>query len=70
MSDLPAALKSPQDHVRALQDFALAGDLPGMLRCIGDLHARWDSLGALQPEVTKLEAIFLTMLKARTGTRA
>jgi hypothetical protein len=69
MSDLPAALKSPQDHVRALQNLALAGDLPGMLRCIGDLHARWDSLGALQPEVMKLEAIFLAMLNARIGNR-
>jgi hypothetical protein len=67
MSGNPAVSKSPQDHVRELEKLAAAGDLPAMLNCIGDLHSRWDSLDVLlQSEVTTLEAVFLTMLNART----
>ena len=58
---------SPQDHIKNLEKFAVDGDIRGMAESIGELHAQWDTLTpAMQSDVMKLEAIFLTLLQART----
>lgn len=63
----PVAAISPQDHIRNLQKFAVDGDIKGMAESIGELHAQWESLSAeMQSDIMKLEAIFLSILQART----
>ncbi|TAL28941.1 MAG: hypothetical protein EPN97_13875 [Alphaproteobacteria bacterium] len=58
---------SPQDHIKNLQKFAVDGDIKGMAESIGELHAQWGSLTSeMQSDVMKLEAIFLSILQART----
>jgi hypothetical protein len=63
----PPPVASPQEHVRNLEKFAVDGDIRGMAESIGELHAQWGALSAeMQSDVMKLEAIFLTLLQART----
>lgn len=58
---------TPHDHIRNLEKFAVDGDIKGMAESIGELHAQWSSLTSqMQSDVMKLEAIFLTILQART----
>jgi hypothetical protein len=67
MAQQPTAAASPQDHIKNLQKSALDGDIKGMADSIGELHAQWGALTAeMQSDVHKLEAIFLTILQART----
>lgn len=66
-----AAQKSAEEQVKDLEKFAATGDLANMMQVIGDLHERWNTLSPdTQDDVKKLEAIFLTMLKARAKTGA
>jgi hypothetical protein len=61
------AVTSPEDHIKNLQKFAVDGDVKGMAESIGELHAQWGTLTPeMQSDCMKLEAIFLTILKART----
>ncbi len=67
MPSQPTIATSPQDHIKNLQKFAVDGDIKGMAESIGELHAQWGVLSAeMQSDVMKLEAIFLTLLQART----
>jgi hypothetical protein len=63
---------TPEDHLKILGRSAVDGDLSTMMKNIGELHLRWNSLSpALQGDVRRMEGIFLTMLQARTtGARA
>ena len=66
-----AALKTPEEQVKDLEKFAATGDLANMMQGIGDLHEKWNTLGPdTQDEVKKLEAIFLSLLKARANKGA
>jgi hypothetical protein len=66
----PGTNPTPRDDIRELERLSLAADLPAMLKRIGDIHGRWDRFSAAErDDVTKLEAIFLTLLQARTGKR-
>jgi hypothetical protein len=68
MPNQSAFATSPQDHIKNLQKFAVDGDIKGMAESIGELHAQWGSLTAdMQSDVMKLEAIFLSILQARTN---
>lgn len=63
----PTIVTTPHDHIRNLEKFAVDGDIKGMAESIGELHAQWGSLTSqMQSDVMKLEAIFLTILQART----
>jgi hypothetical protein len=65
-----SATIAPQEHVKNLERCAVAGDIPGMALCIEQLHARWDSLdSAMQTDIQKLEAIFLSLVQLKTGVR-
>ena len=59
-------MTSPEEQVKQLEKYIYDGDIAGMAQVIGDLHARWDSLGGeMRADILKLEAIFLSMLQAR-----
>lgn len=67
MPQQPTAAASPQDHLKNLQKFAVDGDVKGMAESIGELHAQWGALSLeMQSDVLKMEAIFLSLLQART----
>jgi hypothetical protein len=64
---IESAATTPQDHLKNLQKFAVDGDIKGMAESIGELHAQWGTLTPeMQSDCMKLEAIFLTILQART----
>jgi len=66
-NDPSTATKSPEEQIKYLEKCIYDGDIAAMAQVIGDLHARWDSLGSdMRADIMKLEAIFLTMLKARS----
>jgi len=66
-NDSSTAAKSPEEQIKYLEKCIYDGDIAAMANVIGDLHARWDSLGsAMRSDILQLEAIFLTMLKARS----
>jgi hypothetical protein len=65
------AVTTPEDQIAALERYAAAGDLANMMQVIGDLHENWNRLGVdAQDDVRRLEAIFLSMLKAKTKAGA
>ena len=62
-----AAPRSAQETIKHLEKCIVDGDIAAMALDIGDLHERWGTLdSATQSDVMKLEAIFLTMLQARS----
>ncbi|HYD18509.1 MAG TPA: hypothetical protein VEF76_08530 [Patescibacteria group bacterium] len=63
---------TPEDHLKILERSAVDGDLSTMMKNIGELHLRWNSLTpSLQTDVKRMEGVFLTLLQARTaGARA
>ena len=62
---------SPQEHVVRFEKAILDGDIAAMAESIGELHTQWDSLSpAVQADIRKLEAIFLSMLNARVQSRS
>jgi hypothetical protein len=64
MGTLPT--RSPQELIKHLEKCIYDGDIAAMAQAIGDLHARWDSIGSeMRSDIVKLEAIFLSMLQAR-----
>lgn len=66
-----AATKTPEEKIQELKTLAAAGDLANMMQVIGDLHENWSRLGVdAQEEVRRLEAVFLSMLKAKSRTGA
>ncbi len=59
---------TPQEQVQQLQKSVAAGDLARMMAQIGDIHERWAHFSAeQQTEIEKMEAVFLSMLKAKAG---
>ena len=65
------AVTTPEDQIAELERYAAAGDLANMMQVIGDLHENWNRLGVdAQDDVRRLEAIFLSMLKAKTKAGA
>jgi hypothetical protein len=69
-NDPSPVTKSPEEQIKYLEKCIYDGDIAAMAHVIGDLHARWDSLGSeMRSDIMKLEAIFLTMLQARSRTQ-
>jgi hypothetical protein len=69
--DATIPLKDPVERIREFEKLSVTADLPGVLRCIGDIHELWASLNAAQRfQVIQREAIFLTLLQARKSKRA
>lgn len=65
-----AARKSPEEQVKDLERYAAQGNLALMMEAIGELHERWNLLGPdTQQDVKKMEAVFLSMLKARAAAK-
>lgn len=61
------AQKSPEETVQELKRLVAAGDVANMMQVIGDLHENWNQLSVdTQDEVRQLEAVFLSMLKAKS----
>jgi hypothetical protein len=59
--DIAAIVKRFETHI-------YDADIAGMAQCVGELHERWSSLTEnVRSHVLKLEAIFLSILKARTS---
>ena len=69
MSDeQPAGSVSAEENIKSLEQAIYDADMARMFALIGELHTQWDSLTSeRQADVLKLEAIFLSMLKARTN---
>ncbi len=64
---VPAAA-SPQEQVQQLQKSVASGDLARMMAEIGDIHEKWAHFSVeQQAEIEKMEAVFLSMLKAKAG---
>jgi hypothetical protein len=58
---------TPEEHIKRIERCVVEADLPGMADSIGELHSQWEALSAaMRSDILKLEAIFLTMLQART----
>jgi hypothetical protein len=63
----PARQANPGERLEELGKLCAAADLPAMLSRIGDIHQDWGSFSPPpQAEVLKIEAIFLSLLNART----
>ena len=62
----PVLDPSPEDYIKTFEKAIVDADIPKMAHCIGELHAQWDRLSpAMQSDILKLEAIFLSILQAR-----
>ena len=65
------AQKSPEELVQELKRLTAQGEMAEMMQIIGQLHENWNQLGVdTQEEVRQLEAVFLSMLKAKAGSKA
>lgn len=65
------AQKSPEELVQELKRLTAQGEMAEMMQIIGQLHENWNRLGVdTQEEVRQLEAVFLSMLKAKAGSKA
>jgi hypothetical protein len=61
---------SPEQHVKKFEKAIYDGDIAVMAECIGNLHAQWSALSSeMQSHILKLEAIFLSILNARTRNK-
>ena len=61
--------EAQQAQIKVLEKCIAAGDIPGMAKIIEQLHEKWDSLDKkAQKDVAKLEAIFLSLVKLKTGS--
>jgi hypothetical protein len=64
--ELPNLSPTPEDHIKNFEKAIVDADIPKMAHCIGELHAQWATLSpAMQSDILKLEAIFLSILQAR-----
>lgn len=62
--------KSPEELVEELKRLTAQGEISDMMQIIGQLHENWGQLGIdTQEEVRQLEAVFLSMLKAKAGSK-
>lgn len=62
--------KSPEELVAELKRLTAQGEISDMMQIIGQLHENWGQLGIdTQEEVRQLEAVFLSMLKAKAGSK-
>lgn len=62
---------SSADWFSQLEQYVLDGDLPAMMQAIAQLHEQWDKLDMdKQDHVRRLEAVFLSMLKAKAEAEA
>ena len=57
----------PEVLIKKLEKAIYDADIPVMAELIGELHVQWSSISPeRQQDVLKLEAIFLSILNART----